>query len=662
MPDNPLPAHEGSEAYVFVCYSHQDKAVVYPLINRLRDQGINVWYDEGIEAGTVWRRRLAAAIEGASRMIFFVSSRSIQSVHCNQEIDYAIEKNIGVLPAYLEEVELTPELGLVLNRVQALRFEGNSDHFDQLVEALRTDPVSDLSVTPASLTRKKTSNRLRRFRWLLGGTVAIVFGAISVLQINTHLQPGEISQDEFAPSESAHLIAITRPRAIGEDQRVSQYAQIVEQDVWDATENFPNLVLVDSQSNAEPQYLIGGSIRPSENGVRVSINLKRSSDGVQLWSQAFDETLIATESMEFRRAAHVAYTVNAVLSHIGYRERLEKTGATNSEEALNSFFAGLIESDAARLGDGNYLLVVDHYRKAIAQDPEFTDAYARLALTYAFRGQGQFSLEESLASVETLLPKLASLPPTPAVDQALVYVNLRLRLDYEAAERHLSRLESTSFLPLFQTQWMRCSIHIARGELDKAVEHCSASAASSGGSLEYYILGLVLHVAGRHAQAVEAFQRSLATADNSQLDGEERGVHNNGGQHLIDVLARSQVLNGDPIAATATLDSTLARQLDWYPKEYVASLALIGRREEALEALDQIAPGERFPSKLLWASLYLGNLDDSFYWMRRAIDNMDFFTIGALKSSPLLDELRTDPRFDEVMQRLAVIEANGPVH
>ena len=44
-------AYEGEEPYVFVCYAHKDSDVVYPEMAWLRDEGVNLWYDEGISAG-----------------------------------------------------------------------------------------------------------------------------------------------------------------------------------------------------------------------------------------------------------------------------------------------------------------------------------------------------------------------------------------------------------------------------------------------------------------------------------------------------------------------------------------------------------------------------------------------------------------------------------
>lgn len=119
--ETPNPAYRGNEPYVFVCYARADDAVVYPEIGWLNEQGINIWYDADISVGKIWRRELAEAIQGASKVLYYISKASIQSENCSREIGYALDKEIEVIPVYLEDTELTPELDLVLNRVQALR-------------------------------------------------------------------------------------------------------------------------------------------------------------------------------------------------------------------------------------------------------------------------------------------------------------------------------------------------------------------------------------------------------------------------------------------------------------------------------------------------------------------------------------------------------------
>jgi len=135
--NKPFAAYSGDAPYVFVCYAHKDSAVVYADLVQLRDSGVNIWYDEGIPAGTGWRGEIAGAIKGAQKFIFYVSEASLKSSHCLREVDYALSHELEIIPVYLESCVLPTELEFALNRVQAL-FRHQDDRFmERLLQALR---------------------------------------------------------------------------------------------------------------------------------------------------------------------------------------------------------------------------------------------------------------------------------------------------------------------------------------------------------------------------------------------------------------------------------------------------------------------------------------------------------------------------------------------
>jgi hypothetical protein len=60
--DRPQTSYKGDAPYVFVSYSHKDAALVYPELGWMQEAGFNVWYDEGIEAGTAPQPPLMACV------------------------------------------------------------------------------------------------------------------------------------------------------------------------------------------------------------------------------------------------------------------------------------------------------------------------------------------------------------------------------------------------------------------------------------------------------------------------------------------------------------------------------------------------------------------------------------------------------------------------
>ena len=120
MADRPLPAYDGDEPYIFVSYSHEEAESVYDEMAWIHDAGINLWYDDGIHVGSVWRRALAESLENASGLLFFCSERSCNSEHCLKELSFALDESKDIFVVRLDDAKLPAELRLSLNDRQAL--------------------------------------------------------------------------------------------------------------------------------------------------------------------------------------------------------------------------------------------------------------------------------------------------------------------------------------------------------------------------------------------------------------------------------------------------------------------------------------------------------------------------------------------------------------
>jgi tetratricopeptide (TPR) repeat protein len=85
------------------------------------------------------------------------------------------------------------------------------------------------------------------------------------------------------------------------------------------------------------------------------------------------------------------------------------------------------------------------------------------------------------------------------------------------------------------------------------------------------------------------------------------------------------------------------------------TLGRAGRFADAAEVLRQLrAASERTyvpPSSIAWTYLGLGDLDNAFAWLDRAVDARDPMAFP-LQTYPFLDALRTDPRYAELLRKL----------
>lgn len=120
MNDLPFRSYRGDDDYIFASYAHYDAERVFAYLRRIRELGHEIWYDEGIEPGSIWRDTLAHAIIRSRLVLFFATKKSVVSENCANEVNFAVEQGRPVLPIYLEQVTLPPGLHLTLAGRQAL--------------------------------------------------------------------------------------------------------------------------------------------------------------------------------------------------------------------------------------------------------------------------------------------------------------------------------------------------------------------------------------------------------------------------------------------------------------------------------------------------------------------------------------------------------------
>jgi len=120
MTEKPFAAYEGDQPYFFVSYSHNDTESVYSEMSWIHAAGYNLWYDDGIHVGAVWRRALAEAVLASAGVIFMRTPSSVISEYCSREIHLALDEQLPLITMQLADCELPAELRLSISHRQAL--------------------------------------------------------------------------------------------------------------------------------------------------------------------------------------------------------------------------------------------------------------------------------------------------------------------------------------------------------------------------------------------------------------------------------------------------------------------------------------------------------------------------------------------------------------
>lgn len=116
----PFKAYSGDKPFIFISYAHKDAKLVFRDIKRFHDEGYPVWYDQGLTPGQEWDDEIARALMRCSLLVVFISKNSMASKNVQDEIKMALNRDIDVVPIYLEETELPPSLELRLSNKHAI--------------------------------------------------------------------------------------------------------------------------------------------------------------------------------------------------------------------------------------------------------------------------------------------------------------------------------------------------------------------------------------------------------------------------------------------------------------------------------------------------------------------------------------------------------------
>ena len=110
----PFPAYYGEEKYIFVSYAHKDSEIVFPILDKLHESGIRLWYDEGLQAGDDWFEFMKEKIAASTGFLVFLSEKMVASPHANEENLFAHNLNKKIIAVQIDSVQIPPKLSVII--------------------------------------------------------------------------------------------------------------------------------------------------------------------------------------------------------------------------------------------------------------------------------------------------------------------------------------------------------------------------------------------------------------------------------------------------------------------------------------------------------------------------------------------------------------------
>ena len=383
--------------------------------------------------------------------------------------------------------------------------------------------------------------------------------------------------------------------------------------------------------------VLEGSVRKAGNRLRITTQLIHAADGSHLWSESYDRKVDDVFRIQDEIAAAIVKRLELSLMDPG----TPGVAPTRSPEAHALYLQGRYLADRDTVEDLDQALRL--FQHAIAVDPGYAAAYARLAYCYARRvangidtdGAGYANARSAAERAITLDPRL------PEGYLALGVARLQYELNWQAAAE---LIEKARALDPNNTLMFELAGHLsqATGSLPQAIANFRrATERDPLNLLMRRYLASMLYYAGETQEAAQVLHGIIA------VDPSFPAVHYELGRVLLAL--------GDPQAAQAAFESEPSQT--WRDIGMPLGLHALKRTTEASAALAALvanSSGSEF--QVAEAYAFMGNADQAFHWLERAHTLHDP-GLMKIRRDPLLKSLEHDPRYAAFLASIGLAPA-----
>ena len=359
--------------------------------------------------------------------------------------------------------------------------------------------------------------------------------------------------------------------------------------------------------------VLEGSVRKAGERVRITAQLVSSADGYHLWSESYDRDLSDVFAIQTEIAQKLVGALRVSLSR-QERELIQRRG-TNNAEAYDLYLRG-----QAHLRDGTDTEMnpaVEFFREAIRRDERFAQAHAGIAHAQSLKGLWRVGMTQADFD-EAFAASRRALELEPRMPEAYIARAMLLSLQGRKDEAHQDYEEAIRLNPAsFDAHYLYARHCFQCGEFERAVPLYEAAVKLRPDDYQALCLleGSLLKL-GRVEQHAEVARRAMQAIDRQLAIDPQDG-------RALQLGTTNAARLGLREKARELAGRALKARPDAFSSYYNVACAysILGDIDEALEMLDHAVQHGR------------GNLE----W---------------IEHDPDFDNLRSDPRFDAILDRI----------
>lgn len=390
--------------------------------------------------------------------------------------------------------------------------------------------------------------------------------------------------------------------------------------------------------------IVEGSVVRSGQRVRVTAQLVQAPTDQHLWAETYDRDLGDVLKLQGEVADAIAQQVRVQLTPT-QQSQLRQGPAVNPA-AYDAYLRGRLYF-VNEFTKPDSLRKAQHYFEAsLQEDPNFALAYAGLADTYVYLAfAGAMQKDQAYRSAKEALAKALELDDSIGeAHDTLGLLNSEFDWDWDTADREFNR--AIALAPSYSCAHEDRAIFLALigrraealAEIKKIDQLDYGFSAAYSESATYYELR-------DYPDLIEASRRALLLDPKDWFQHYTLGVGYEGMGKLEEAISEYQ----KAIAMSVGSQSVVA---------LAHAYAAIGKKAEAQKILRDLErkAKQNSASPYTMATIYagLGETDKAFAFLEEAYLKKSLDVPSSLKSDLVLDRLRPDPRFQNLLGRIGL--------
>ncbi len=384
--------------------------------------------------------------------------------------------------------------------------------------------------------------------------------------------------------------------------------------------------------------IVQGSVQQADAMIRIHARAVNVKSGSYLWARAFDREMQDVFAVQDEIAHAIAEQLTVELG----TEVFTTSTARPTPDAYKLYLRGRHLWNQLRIEDLEQ--AAECFLRAISLAPEYAQAYAALADAYHWLILFQVRRPAGLTDVTRDLAQRALRSDRHCAEAHVAYGTVTAAFEWQWNQGEDFFQRGLELLPSYLPGYVqRGFCRLQKGDLEgsqadveKALDLDPLSPRS------HRAAGVHLYLSRDYRGAAAAFDRAL-----------KLGPEIKHSQYLLGLALLQAGRFREAIAAIRKSSERFAHGT--YLGALVAALAIAGHKQKANEALRRLhdLSVHSFTSALAFVHAYagMGRKSEALDWLEKAADERETGLMN-LKLDPLLDDLRDEPRFRAVLQRM----------